>query len=497
MHFSNETEMNQCPNPKRRNLDPSAPKNCSTSSTDSGVILNENVATFRPKKDGETKDRGTNEGQSESKSETKTEPKRISIEHTVNITNEKAGKSSSPTVSIRSTTISIVSIDENAVDSSCIDSDSEAEAEDYTVQKLGHQVTYPPNSSHLRDLNEGLKVVSHQVAPGQSDIPPPLQAGVVAKQILNGSLAVATPTSPPGGTTQGIGSIALTNSTDVTFGDKHFYEGPVTIQQFLIDNRDKWKAGEGPGGGQDNPAFNGGATTNGTAPGSKLEDPVAPPICPFLPTSIGRRALIATVAFACLTILLFVILATTTNLFGKTLNQTEDVVDDKSLVILKVPDWGGRPAKHKLAEQVLPINRVVISHTAAEGCESREVCSQRVKVVQSFHMDSWDWDHVGYNFLVGGDGRVYEGRGWDYVGAHTKGYNTGSVGISFIGTFTKTIPNERQLKACQLLLEEGVRLKKLSPNYRLYGHRQLSATESPGEELYKIIQKWPHWSHEI
>ncbi|XP_017053439.1 peptidoglycan-recognition protein SC1a/b isoform X8 [Drosophila ficusphila] len=230
---------------------------------------------------------------------------------------------------------------------------------------------------------------------------------------------------------------------------------------------------------------------------SKLEDPVAPPICPFLPTSIGRRALIATVAFACLTILLFVILATTTNLFGKTLNQTEDVVDDKSLVILKVPDWGGRPAKHKLAEQVLPINRVVISHTAAEGCESREVCSQRVKVVQSFHMDSWDWDHVGYNFLVGGDGRVYEGRGWDYVGAHTKGYNTGSVGISFIGTFTKTIPNERQLKACQLLLEEGVRLKKLSPNYRLYGHRQLSATESPGEELYKIIQKWPHWSHEI
>lgn len=192
--------------------------------------------------------------------------------------------------------------------------------------------------------------------------------------------------------------------------------------------------------------------------------------------------------------------------------------------MVTVPDWGGKPANKKLGEQKLPIQRVIISHTAAEGCESmvsriiphiplsinlsqppipyilsplKEVCSARVKVVQSFHMDSWGWDHIGYNFLVGGDGRVYEGRGWNYVGAHTKGYNTNSVGISFIGTFTKTKPTERQLKACQLLIAEGVRLKKLDPNYRLYGHRQLSATESPGDEVYRIIKTWPHWSHEI
>lgn len=266
MHVSNEKEMNQCPGTlnNNRTIDLSAAKNCSTSSTDSGVILIDNVAAFRP--DKETKEAA--EPQCQSKAEEKA--KRISIEHTVNIT--KAGKSSSsPTVSIRSTTISVVSIDENAIDSSCIDSDSEADPEDFTVQKLGHQVTYPPHSSHLRDLNQGLTVLSRQVAtPSQSEVPPPtpLEAGVVAKQILNGNLALATPTPASGaGAAQGIGSIALTNSTDVTFGDKHFYEGPVTIQQFLIDNRDKWKAGEAPGGGQDNPAFNGGTTANGNAPG--------------------------------------------------------------------------------------------------------------------------------------------------------------------------------------------------------------------------------------
>lgn len=38
-----------------------------------------------------------------------------------------------------------------------------------------------------------------------------------------------------------------------------------------------------------------------------------------------------------------------------------------------------------------------------------------------------------YNFLVGGDGLIYEGRGWGKKGAHTFGFNSQSVGIAFIG----------------------------------------------------------------
>jgi N-acetylmuramoyl-L-alanine amidase len=37
------------------------------------------------------------------------------------------------------------------------------------------------------------------------------------------------------------------------------------------------------------------------------------------------------------------------------------------------------------------------------------------------------WD-IGYNFLIGEDGNVYEGRGWDEVGDHTFGYNFASLG---------------------------------------------------------------------
>lgn len=38
------------------------------------------------------------------------------------------------------------------------------------------------------------------------------------------------------------------------------------------------------------------------------------------------------------------------------------------------------------------------------------------------------WWDIGYSFMVGEDGNVYEGRGWDQVGAHTYGYNTVGLG---------------------------------------------------------------------
>lgn len=108
-----------------------------------------------------------------------------------------------------------------------------------------------------------------------------------------------------------------------------------------------------------------------------------------------------------------------------------------------------------------------------------------------------DVGDIGYNFLVGGDGNIYEGVGWNRQGAHTYRYNRRSICIAFIGTFTKVKPPKRQLLAAQKLIERGSELKKLSSDYRLFGHRQLIEIESPGRELYKIIVKWPHWSEDI
>lgn len=48
---------------------------------------------------------------------------------------------------------------------------------------------------------------------------------------------------------------------------------------------------------------------------------------------------------------------------------------------------------------------------------------------------------IHFSFLIGGDGKVYEGVGFHKVGAHTRGYNTRSLGIAFIGNFQGTNKN--------------------------------------------------------
>ena len=158
-------------------------------------------------------------------------------------------------------------------------------------------------------------------------------------------------------------------------------------------------------------------------------------------------------------------------------------------------EWGAMPPvrpPHLL--EVLPPSRVIISHTATPFCYTQTHCILKVRVAQTFHIESKGWDDIAYNFLVGGDGNVYEGRGWDVEGAHTFKFNHRSIGISFIGTFTNDKPTPEQLAAAQSLIQFGVKNGKISKDYKLFGHRQCIKTESPGQTLYQIIETWDHWS---
>lgn len=166
------------------------------------------------------------------------------------------------------------------------------------------------------------------------------------------------------------------------------------------------------------------------------------------------------------------------------------------LRLISRDEWLAQPPAADLARLKLPVNRIIIMHTATESCETQAACTLRVRLIQTFHMESKSWDDIGYNWIVGGDGSVYEGRGWDKQGAHTKGYNAGSIGIAYIGTFNKIIPSDRQLQAGFLLIEEGVKLQKVTEDYKIYAHRQLIASESPGAEFFEFIKTWDHWRND-
>ena len=61
---------------------------------------------------------------------------------------------------------------------------------------------------------------------------------------------------------------------------------------------------------------------------------------------------------------------------------------------------------------------VIGHHTAGHRCFSKSECMSRVRGIQNYHMDSNNWSDIGYNWLIGDDGRIYEGRGPYRQGAH-------------------------------------------------------------------------------
>ncbi|XP_037906725.1 peptidoglycan-recognition protein LC isoform X2 [Hermetia illucens] len=365
-----------------------------------------------------------------------------------------------PSSSPESTHISIESIDEDAIDSSVIDSDSDFEDMptngEFIIQELGQHIT--PNN-----CKNGIIVVSQN----QLD--------------KSGSNSNVSTTPRPQ-----IGSIAVQNSTDITFGDKTFYQGPVTIKQFLLENN-KWKPKDS--NGNVNPAFDGSDTekTNGDKNGTNNQK------TDYKKIFLKKKAVTITGGII-LVILILITIITSSLLLAK---RKDNIGGGKVLRMVSRAEWVAQPPRNTLNDLELPARRVIIAHTATEGCLSQGSCTFHVRYIQTFHMESRQWDDISYNFLVGGDGAVYEGRGWDKEGAHTKGFNKNSICIAFIGTFINQVPPDRQLNAAKLLIEEGVRLNKISKDYKLFGHRQLIPSESPGEKLYEIIKKWPHWSDEI
>ena len=122
----------------------------------------------------------------------------------------------------------------------------------------------------------------------------------------------------------------------------------------------------------------------------------------------------------------------------------------------------------------------------------------RVRAVQRYHMDTRGWCDIGYHFLVGIDGSIYEGRPLELVGAHVGGHNTGNIGISFIGCFHPsgcssmgpTRPPEAMIEAGGRLLGALSRLYGIAlDRTQVRGHRDYpgTSTNCPGDYLHLRI----------
>ncbi|XP_015124473.1 peptidoglycan-recognition protein LC [Diachasma alloeum] len=293
------------------------------------------------------------------------------------------------------------------------------------------------------------------------------------------------------------GQVCISNSNHVRVGNTTLYKGPVTIKQFVYTNSASVENGE-IGSGKRASDVNSNEENNVT----NSTTPIFP-----APREYDKvikwlwtwrcAALLSVVALILVTVIVVVSVMNTRNdalsPLGPAIDPDDILTEDVRFV--KRIEWGAQPPTNPANPlQILPAPYVIISHTASEPCSTQAECSQRVRTAQTMHIEWNKWDDIGYNFLVGGDGLAYVGRGWDVEGAHTFNYNKKSIGISCIGTFNTVTPPKRQLVALARVIETGVKHGKIAKDYKLMGHRQLTETLSPGDMLYRIIKKWKHWS---
>ncbi|XP_052262662.1 peptidoglycan-recognition protein SC2-like isoform X3 [Dreissena polymorpha] len=156
-------------------------------------------------------------------------------------------------------------------------------------------------------------------------------------------------------------------------------------------------------------------------------------------------------------------------------------------------EWGARSPTRPHTLLTHTPKYMFIHHGATPFCHTKAECTQMVKSAQNYHMDGHGYSDIEYSFLVGEDGNVYEGRGWDAVGAHTLNYNSVGLAICVIGDFTNRLPNDAALNAVKQLVQCAHDNHKITATYMLRGHRDVGATACPGNKLYELIKTWPHY----
>ncbi|XP_006876891.1 PREDICTED: N-acetylmuramoyl-L-alanine amidase [Chrysochloris asiatica] len=159
--------------------------------------------------------------------------------------------------------------------------------------------------------------------------------------------------------------------------------------------------------------------------------------------------------------------------------------------------WNPEPYVGQPTPLKLPLGFLYVHHTYIPKlpCTDFVHCSDNMRSMQRFHQKTRGWDDIGYSFVVGSDGYVYEGRGWHRVGAHTRGYNSRGFGVAFVGNYTAELPTEAALRTVREELPRcAMRAGYLRPDYKVLGHRQLVSTSCPGDALFNLLRTWPRFT---
>lgn len=178
--------------------------------------------------------------------------------------------------------------------------------------------------------------------------------------------------------------------------------------------------------------------------------------------------------------------------------------------IISRGQWGADEALRRCCPRAATALKIAfMHHTATGNAYGPGDSAAIVRSIYAYHVQAQGWDDIGYNFLVDRYGQIFEGRaggiGRPIIGAHARGFNTGSTSVAIIGSFSSSDVPSSALNASRNLLAWRLDVEHIDPEgnavmtsggsdrYQagttvtlpvISGHRDTGNTDCPGGRLY-------------
>jgi hypothetical protein len=183
-------------------------------------------------------------------------------------------------------------------------------------------------------------------------------------------------------------------------------------------------------------------------------------------------------------------------------------------------DWGADPALMTWAPQFYTTKKLIVHHTdTSDSYTDTAGAEAQIRSIYYYHSVTQGWGDIGYNFLIDKFGTIYEGRysrdyaganpsgdnadGQGVTGAHTSGWNSGTVGVALLGTLTTHDATPAARDALERLLAWEASRNGIDPQAtqsfvnpvsgatittpNIAGHRDYTATACPGDAFYPTL----------
>jgi cell wall-associated NlpC family hydrolase len=151
--------------------------------------------------------------------------------------------------------------------------------------------------------------------------------------------------------------------------------------------------------------------------------------------------------------------------------------------------WGAK-AYRGSPDYASGIKQAVVHHTSGSNSYSAGDVPGIIRGIQAYHQQGRGWNDIGYNVVADKYGRLWHARGGDVekavIGAHVAGHNTGTFGISVLGTYNSAAPPKKTRDAVASAIAWKFSINGISKatSSNMVGHRDLGQTDCPGDAFY-------------